>query len=489
MRDDEIRRILTDANPWWRAAARGDDPIAWTATHRLLRDRSRYDLGHRSTVLHDLATKSLENALVILTGPRRVGKSVALLDLAVDLCGRDDVDPRQVIHLPCDGMRDRDLRRALTLGRELTRVVDRPVELRRVWLLDEVSVVPGWTSVLKPARDGTSFGDDTVVVTGSKWLPGEDIEGNLLAGRAGSGEARRVRHLLPLTFREFVTATRRELALPAHVHPAYLQEPHVASDLEPLRFDVDAYDLAWQDYLTCGGFPRAVAEHTTNGDVSVAYMRDLLAWLHRDVDPDGAPESLPLMLDRVAAQMTSPLSIRAAAEELSVGRERATTRLNRLVSSFAALWCPQHGGDGRPLEGAQSKIYLVDPLLAQLPSRVRAGLASPGMTALTEAAVAVALARAIDDLDEGRWVAGDTIGYIRTGGGKEVDLGPVAVPTTSGSMTTVPLEAKWVDAGWRAEAQVVEKKYGRGILATKSILSMEHPTWAVPAPLLALLLN
>ena len=56
-------------------------------------------------------------------------------------------------------------------------------------------------------------------------------------------------------------------------------------------------------------------------------------------------------------------------------------------------------------------------------------------------------------------------------------------------MTTVPLEAKWVDAGWRAEAQVVEKKYGRGILATKSILSMEHPTWAVPAPLLALLLN
>ncbi len=458
MRDDEIRRILTDANPWWRAAARGDDPIAWTATRRLLRDRSRYDLGHRSTVLHDLATKSLENALVILTGPRRVGKSVALLDLAVDLCGRDDVYPRQVIHLPCDGMRDRDLRRALTLGRELTRVVDRPVELRRVWLLDEVSVVPGWTSVLKPARDGTSFGDDTVVVTGSKWLPGEDIEGNLLAGRAGSGEARRVRHLLPLTFREFVTATRRELALPAHVHPAYLQEPPVASDLERLRFDVDAYDLAWQVYLTCGGFPRAVAEHTTNGDVSVAYMRDLLAWLHRDVDPDGAPESLPLMLDRVAAQMTSPLSIRAAAEELSVGRERATTRLNRLVSSFAALWCPQHGGDGRPLEGAQSKIYLVDPLLAQLPSRVRAGLASPGMTALTEAAVAVALARAIDDLDEGRWVAGDTIGYIRTGGGKEVDLGPVAVPTTSGSMTTVPLEAKWVDAGWRAEAQVVEKK-------------------------------
>jgi len=111
------------------------------------------------------------------------------------------------------------------------------------------------------------------------------------------------------------------------------------------------------------------------------------------------------------------------------------------------------------------------------------------MTVLNEAAIAVALAQAIDELEEGRWISGDTVGYVRTGGGKEVDLGPAHVPTASSTELTVPIEGKWVDSGWRSEAQVVEKKYGRGILATKSVLDMDHPTWAIPAPLLSLLLR
>ena len=128
MRDDELRRTLTDANPLWRAASRGTDPVAWEAGHRLLADRARHDLGYRAIVLADVAsTAPLDDRLVILTGPRRVGKSVALLDVAAALCGRADIDPRQVVHLPCDGFASRDLRRALTL-------------------------------------DGTAFGDDTVRV-------------------------------------------------------------------------------------------------------------------------------------------------------------------------------------------------------------------------------------------------------------------------------------------------------------------------------------
>jgi uncharacterized protein len=127
---------------------------------------------------------------VLLTGPRRVGKSVALLDVAFSLCGRPDLDPRQVIHLPCDGFAARDLRRALTLGRELTRVVDQPETVPRVWLLDEVSSIEGWSSVLKAARDGSAFGAETVVATGSRWSTNDDIEGNLLAGRAGTSTSK-----------------------------------------------------------------------------------------------------------------------------------------------------------------------------------------------------------------------------------------------------------------------------------------------------------
>src|SRR5690606_12596324 len=119
--------------------------------------------------------------------------------------------------------------------------------------------------IIKAARDGTPLGDDTVVVTGSRWIPTEDIEGNLMAGRAGSGPGRRRRLLMPMSFRDFLAATRPELARPDRVHPAALQERLTAATLEALAFDVDAYDLAWQDYLTCGGFPRAVAEHARTG--------------------------------------------------------------------------------------------------------------------------------------------------------------------------------------------------------------------------------
>lgn len=414
---------------------------------------------------------------------------MVLLDLVAALCRRPDVDPRQVIHVPCDGMRDRDLRRVLTLGRDMTRVVDRNRSRPRVWLLDEVSAINGWTSVLKAARDGTDFGDDTVVATGSRWQAGEDVEGNLLAGRAGHGSLRRVRHLLPMTFRDFIHATRSSLVVPEAVHPGAIQDGEAAERIEALRFEVDGYDLAWQDYLTCGGFPRAVAEHATLGEVSIGFIRDLAAWLRRDVDPDAPPESLPLLLAALTTRASSPLNVRATSAELGLTRTAATVRLNRLVSTFAALWCPQRGDDGGAIPGAQAKLYPTDPLLAWLPHRLRAGLAGPDMTVLSEMAIGVALARAIDTLDAGRWVAGDTIGYTRTGSGNEIDLAPVAVPSHAGPRRTVPIETKWIDDRWRSEAKVIENKYSAGVFATKSLLNLDYPSWAVPAPVVALLLS
>ena len=201
--------------------------------------------------------------------------------------GYRSIDPRQVIHVPCDGMAARDL--------------------RRVWLFDEVSGIPGWTSVFKAARDSTAFGDDTVVATGSRWVSQEDIQANLLAGRAGSSEHRRLRQLLPMGFRDFLATTRPELALPQRCHPARLMDASVAEELEALAYGVDDYDLAWQDYLGCGGFPRAVAEYQRTGAVGKPYQRDLLAWLRADVDPDAPLESVPQLLVTLMERMTSPL--------------------------------------------------------------------------------------------------------------------------------------------------------------------------------------
>jgi len=486
MRDDEIRRHLTQMNPWWRAVVSGGSPTDWVDEHRVFRDLKTHDMGYRSTVLDDIADGPVTDQLGVLSGPRRIGKSVALLQTAARLCARSDVDPRQIIHVPCDAMTAQDLRRVLVLGRVLTASVDQPERGPRIWLLDEISTISGWSAILKGARDNTDFGDDCVVATGSRWADDEDIEGNLLAGRAGHGVRRR-RLLLPMSFREHLAATRPDLGTPPVAHPAELQSERTRQGLEGHGLLVDDYDLAWQAYLTTGGFPRAVAEHAQRGGVSDGYIADLEAWLHRDVEPSAGPESIPLLLDALAERSTSPLSVNSTAQDLGYNKGTLDLRLQRMIASQALLRCPQRD-EGGLVPRTQAKYYLTDPLLAWLPSRQRAGLALPDMTKLTEAGIGVSLARAIDNLDEGRWLHGDTIGYTRTGGDKEVDLAPVAVPSECDTASTVPIESKWVDRGWKSEARTITGKYGRGIVATKTILDLSGDVWAVPAPMLALAL-
>ncbi len=489
MRDDELRRALTQSNPWWRAAASRSDPTAWAGSDRLLKDKNRRDIGFRATVLDDIAQLPPSDALVLLRGPRRVGKSVLMRELSVTLCGRDDLDPRQVVQFACDRMSSRDLTRAITLALDLTRTIDTGGRRRRIWLLDEIGQVSGWTATLKSLRDDTDFGDDTVIATSSSWRKEEDVEGNLLAGRAGTSGLRRVRLLMPMTFRNFVRCTRPELALPPRIRADELQDEFARLELDQLAFDVDAYDLAWQSYLTCGGFPRAVASFQRDGAVEDDYLRDLQAWLRTDVDPDGSSESLPLLLSGLSDRSTSPLNLAKASRELNYSRDMFERRVNRLVGSFAALWNPQRDDRGRVVPRAQAKLYLADPLLAWLPSQLRQGLAAPDFTQLSEQVLALALARQVDDFEEGRWIANDTIGYARTGSGNEIDLCPVQLPGGSGGSRTTPIESKWVDQGWRSGARPMDAKYGRGILATKSILDTSSDVWAVPAPILALSLG
>jgi uncharacterized protein len=164
-------------------------------------------------------------------------------------------------------------------------------------------------------------------------------------------------------------------------------------------------------------------------------------------------------------------------------------RLARLVNSFAALWCPQRDALGRVVAGAQAKMYFTDPILAWIPPQLRAGAPAPDFTMLTEQMIGILLARAIEHGEPGRWIAGDTIGYGRTSTGNEVDLTSVSLASPGGATRTVPIESKWVSDGWRKEALTIEGWSGAGIVATKTILNFDHPAWAVPAPILAVVLG
>lgn len=136
-----------------------------------------------------------------------------------------------------------------------------------------------------------------------------------------------------------------------------------------------------------------------------------------------------------------------------------------------------------------AKLYLTDPVMAWLGPRLRAGLPAPDTTRLTESTLAMALAAAVENRQQGRWATDEAIGFHRTRSGSEIDLAPVPLPTPSGDRFSTPIEVKWVSRGWRREARSIETYYKCGVLATKNIIDTTHQAWALPAPLVALLLG
>lgn len=481
MRDDELRQLLRERNPWWRLAAVGRDPTGWTGTDPTLLGADAVGIDYDSGVLDDVAPPGLW----VLRGPRRVGKSVTAKRLLVRLCRQPGLDARQVIYFSADGFRIQDLRRAFLLGRDLTAAAGERAP--RVWVIDEITAVANWVPVVKELRDNTPLAADAVVLTGSSAADLDEARRGLGAGR--TGVATPFRLLLPMTFREFLTTTAVEVPLPGPAPVDELQSPQARAAVRELEPFVDVLDLAWQRFLECGGFPRAVGEYHRSGSVSAEFTFDLLSWLAGDVDPDGPAESVPRLLAELNRRTSAPLDVRNTANAVGMSRERLRVRLARLTSTFAAVWCAQADDRGRQIGGAQSKLYLLDPVIAQLPALRDGAFETPSMAALTEAQIAIELARAVDRLHPDRFVEQRAVNYARTGSGNEVDFSPVPIHRGGIEAQTVPIEGKWVTHNWRSEALTMRGRYGRGVLATKNILDTTGEVWALPAPIVALLLQ
>ena len=138
MNDAEINRQLTANCSWWRSPAEWelDDPDL----RRLRGSRIDYEPSPLADVVPD--------GLYVLRGPRRVGKSVEVKRAIARLLARG-VTARRVIHFACDGLRTRDLRQLVRVGRDqATRGVGDP----RYWFLDEITAVDGWPQEIKWLR-------------------------------------------------------------------------------------------------------------------------------------------------------------------------------------------------------------------------------------------------------------------------------------------------------------------------------------------------
>ncbi len=469
MKDAEIAERLRDRNPWWRHA-RG-----WQGEDQNLREAAEAPFEYRPGVLDGLRP----GGLYTLSGPRRVGKSLEVRR-AIEGLIDDGVPARNILYSSCDGFSLQDLRRLFRAGMSLTR----GIEGTRWWFVDEITAVgTGWSSVVKDLRDDTSLRRDCVVLTGSSSRELREATKNF-AGRRGAAAERSDRLLMPVPFRDYCRLTG-VAGLPdiGPVAAGEMLSGAARSAIAELSFWINDLVDAWELYLRCGGFPRAIGDFLRTGDVTSGFVQDLWDVIRGDAirATSLGDADLLSLLARIADGIASPLNASAVGRDVGLGSHHSVNdRVNDLAFAFQTWRCHQADQHGRPGTGAQRKVYFVDPLIALLPSRRHAAYRPPDVTKLSEQQVGLALARAAAGGRADLFIAGETVMYERTKTGKEIDFV---------GARQVPFESKYVERNWKSDARTVAAAHGRGILATRNVLDTDGDVWAVPACIVVWLLG
>jgi predicted AAA+ superfamily ATPase len=198
-----------------------------------------------------------------------VGKSLELRRVIARLL-EEGVPARDVIYCSCDGFSKQDLRRAFTVGRNLTRTA----EGQRYWMIDEITAVRDWSAVIKDLRDDTPLHDECLVLSGSSAREFRAATKNLAGRRGGVTDSDRL--LLPMSFRHFCRAIGVQ-GVPAEgpFAPRDLMSTEALAAYDKLEAWRDELTQAWESYLLIGGFPRAVRDFINHGDVQDDLLNDL----------------------------------------------------------------------------------------------------------------------------------------------------------------------------------------------------------------------
>jgi predicted AAA+ superfamily ATPase len=470
MKDTEIGDRLRNRNHWWRTER------SWESEDESLREAAQAPFDYRPGVLDDIEP----GGLYTLSGPRRIGKSLELRRAIAALIERG-VPGRNIVYCSCDDFSLQDLRRMFRVGESITR----SGQGTKWWFIDEVtSVGRGWSSVIKDLRDDTPLRRDAVILTGSNSRELRDATKNF-AGRRGPAAGRSDRLLMPIPFRDFCRLIGGLDSLPdiPPIRPSDMMSRRAREATGELSFWASDLVDAWELYLRCGGFPRAVGDFLCNGDVTPGFAQDL--W---DVVRGEAIRATSLgdadllnLLARIAQGMCSPFNATSVAKDVGLGSHHSVNdRINDLMFAFQIWKCHQIDKSGKPNTNSQRKVYFADPLIARIPSERHGAYEPPDVSKLSEQQLGLALVRTAADGRADAFVAGDEVMYERTTT-SEIDF--------VGGAIGVPFESKYVERNWRGESRALAARYGRGVVATRNILDTDGDVWAVPASVVVWLLG
>jgi predicted AAA+ superfamily ATPase len=468
MKAGDVQLQIAANNRWWRTDG-------WQRSDPDLRAASKAPFRYRSGCLNDLAP----GGLYVLRGPRRSGKSTEIKYAIADLLSAG-VPPRNIVHAAVDGWRAADLRTLITGS---TRTFLAGTTGPRYWFIDEISSVSGdWPNTIKSLRDNDpDFAADTVVLTGSSAARLHEVR-KALAGRRGS-VINSDRTLLPMRFTDVVTASGVGLPEVPTVAPEELADTGLREQIGPLLPYLNDLVMLWEVYLRVGGFPQAVSDWRTTGDVGPGFTDTMWDVVYGDAIT-GARFSAPqtvAMLARLSGNLCSPLNVADLARDVDAAHSTARDRLSNLAESFLTWPCHREQGL-MPKLNAQTKWYFTDPVLARL-AALRGHGGEPDLTQLSEQQLGLAFLRALDATAIGAIDDHDALLYYRSPTGSEIDF----VGRRLGSMA---IESKYVDDDrWGRIRQTFRASPWSGIVASRSVVHWDERISVIPAALLVLMVG
>lgn len=237
--ENEIKKRLAFDNPWWETGEVSTRYRDWPR---------RIFFGP----FYDLLAKSTAKRAVVLMGPRRVGKTVMLIQSVQQLID-DGVKAKRIFYVSIDTPTYTDLSLEQLLG-YFRDIHGHGVKAKLYVVFDEIQYHKDWERHLKSLVD--SYPAIRFVASGS-------AAAALRMKSRESGAGRFTDFLLPpLNFAEFLNFTGVESDL-------------IDGDTSEI-IDMEGLNQAFIDYINFGGFPEAVLDDSVRAEMDRFIANDII---------------------------------------------------------------------------------------------------------------------------------------------------------------------------------------------------------------------